>query len=557
MTDIFNEVVKQVTAKGQMFETKEVLNDNGVTYTEYANFAENLKQFFDIGLTHEEKDWLVYENERYTYKEVYERSAQVANALIATGIKKGDRVAICMQNNPEYIFSFMGIMGMGAVCVPLNSWWVPSEVIYGLEHSDAKLLIADKKRLQGLESMPDVIKVVTTYADDENFTSFNSFVEGQSSSWPEVEINRNDYASIYYTSGSTGRPKGVLSSQKGILSTMFSWTCYSVVASQIAAKTNPDATPLVRPELAVLHCVPLFHVTGSHSAFLMSILIGRKIVMMKKWDDGEALKIIEEEKVSDITGVPTQTWELLSHPKKNDYDLSSLKVLGGGGGPRPAEHVKQLDEQFEGRPGIGYGLSETNALATLGNGDEYVNHPSSTGRVVPPLTEIKILDNDWNEVAEGELGEIAIKTPASMVGYWKNDEATKECINEGGWFRTGDLGKFEGPFLYIVDRVKDMVIRGGENIACPEVEAAIYEHENVLEVCVFGVPDTRLGEIVSCCIYLKPGTNLNQEELSSFLSDKLAPFKIPAEFNFTENKIPRLASEKFDKPTLRKIYSKR
>jgi acyl-CoA synthetase (AMP-forming)/AMP-acid ligase II len=557
MTDIFNEVVKQVTAKGQMFETKEVLNDNGFTYTEYANFAENLKQFFDIGLTHEEKDWLVYENERYTYKEVYERSAQVANALIATGIKKGDRVAICMQNNPEYIFSFMGIMGMGAVCVPLNSWWVPSEVIYGLEHSDAKLLIADKKRLQGLESMPDVIKVVTTYADDENFTSFNSFVEGQSSSWPEVEINRNDYASIYYTSGSTGRPKGVLSSQKGILSTMFSWTCYSVVASQIAAKTNPDATPLVSPDLAVLHCVPLFHVTGSHSAFLMSILIGRKIVMMKKWDAGEALKIIEEEKVSDITGVPTQTWELLSHPKKNDYDLSSLKVLGGGGGPRPAEHVKQLDEQFEGRPGIGYGLSETNALATLGNGDEYVNHPSSTGRVVPPLTEIKILDNDWNEVAEGELGEIAIKTPASMVGYWKNDEATKECMNEGGWFRTGDLGKFEGPFLYIVDRVKDMVIRGGENIACPEVEAAIYEHENVLEVCVFGVPDTRLGEIVSCCIYLKPGTNLNQEELSSFLSDKLAPFKIPAEFNFTENKIPRLASEKFDKPTLRKIYSKR
>lgn len=556
MTDIFNEVVKQVTAKGQMFETKEVLNDNGVTYTEYANFAENLKQFFDIGLTHEEKDWLVYENERYTYKEVYERSAQVANALIATGIKKGDRVAICMQNNPEYIFSFMGIMGMGAVCVPLNSWWVPSEVIYGLEHSDAKLLIADKKRLQGLESMPDVIKVVTTYADDENFTSFNSFVEGQSSSWPKVEINRNDYASIYYTSGSTGRPKGVLSSQKGILSTMFSWTCYSVVASQIAAKTNPDATPLVSPDLAVLHCVPLFHVTGSHSAFLMSILIGRKIVMMKKWDAGEALKIIEEEKVSDITGVPTQTWELLSHPKKNDYDLSSLKVLGGGGGPRPAEHVKQLDEQFEGRPGIGYGLSETNALATLGNGDEYVNHPSSTGRVVPPLTEIKILDNDWNEVAEGELGEIAIKTPASMVGYWKNDEATKECMNEGGWFRTGDLGKFEGPFLYIVDRVKDMVIRGGENIACPEVEAAIYEHENVLEVCVFGVPDTRLGEIVSCCIYLKPGTNLNQEELSSFLSDKLAPFKIPAEFNFTENKIPRLASEKFDKPTLRKIYSK-
>lgn len=556
MTDIYKDILDKITAKGQTFETKEVLNDNGVTYTEYANFAESLKQFFDIGLMHNEKDWLVYEDERYTYKEVYDRAAQVGNALIASGIEKGDRVAICMQNNPEYIYTYMGIVGIGAVCVPLNSWWVPSEVLYGLEHSDAKLLFADQKRLQGLESMPDVIKIVTSYTPDSNFKSINEFLDGHSKNWPDVDISRNDNATIYYTSGSTGKPKGVLSSQKGILSTMFSWACYSTVVSEILAQMDPSADPLLSPDLAMLHCVPLFHVTGSHAGFLMSVLVGRKIVMMKKWDAGEALRIIEEEKISDITGVPTQTWELLNHPDRKNHDMSSLKTLGGGGGPRPAEHVKQIDEQFEGRPGIGYGLSETNALGTLGNGDEYVNNPSTAGRVVPPLTEIKILDNNWDELNEGELGEIAIKTPASMVSYWKNSEATSECMNDSGWFRTGDLGKFEGPLLYIVDRVKDMVIRGGENIACPEVEAAIYEHENVLEVCVFGIPDTRLGEIVSCCIYLKPGSELKEGEIRDFLSDKLAPFKIPAVYNFSENKIPRLASEKFDKPALRKIYDK-
>jgi len=180
MTDIYKDILDKITAKGQTFETKKVLNDNGVTYTEYANFAESLKQFFDIGLMHNEKDWLVYEDERYTYKEVYDRAAQVGNALIASGIEKGDRVAICMQNNPEYLYTYMGIVGIGAVCVPLNSWWVPSEVLYGLEHSDAKLLFADQKRLQGLESMPDVIKIVTSYTPDSNFKSINEFLDGHS-----------------------------------------------------------------------------------------------------------------------------------------------------------------------------------------------------------------------------------------------------------------------------------------------------------------------------------------------------------------------------------------
>ena len=447
----------------------------------------------------------------------------------------------------------MGIVGIGAVCVPLNSWWVPSEVIYGLEHSQSKLIFGDQKRLQGLESI-EITKIITSYTPDDNFIDFKDFIKDKSETWPEIDIGRDDDATIYYTSGSTGKPKGVLSSQRGLLSSMFSWAFMGSVLSEREKRLGNDSTSLIETDSSILLCVPLFHATGSHVAFLLSILVGRKVVMMKKWDAGEALKLISEELVTDITGVPTQTWELLNHPDRDKYDLSSLRTLGGGGGPRPAEHVKLLDKNFKGRPGIGYGLTETNALGTLASGDEYVDHPSSAGRVVPPLTQIKIIDKDWNELPEGNIGEVAIKSQSNMKGYWRNESATKECINEDGWFKSGDLGKFDGPFLYILDRLKDMVIRGGENIACPEVEGAIYEHPDVLEASVFGIPDERLGEILCTSIYLRDNSNATEETIRDFLSNKLAAFKIPAVIKFSTEPLPKLASGKFDKPTLRGLF---
>ena len=558
MTDsnqLFNEIVSELIKPGEIFETREIQDEKGNSFSEYVTFPDNLKGYFDFGLLHADKDFLVYESERYTFKETISKASQVGNALIEEGIQKGDRVAICMQNNPEFIFAYMGIVGIGAVCVPLNSWWVPDEIIYAMEHCDAKVLFGDQKRLKGLESLTNVKKIITTYTPDDSFESFDDFTKNHSEEWPDIDINRDDHATIYYTSGSTGKPKGVLSSQRGVISSMFSWAFISTVLSQKEARLGKDATPLASSESSILLCVPLFHATGSHVAFLMSILVGRKVVMMKKWDAGDAIKLISEEKVSDITGVPTQTWELLNHPDRDKYDLSSLKVLGGGGGPRPAEHVKLLDENFKGRPGIGYGLTETNALGTLASGDEYIQNPSSAGRVVPPLTEIKIIDSKWNELPEGEIGEVAIKSQSNMLGYWKNEDATKECMNNEGWFKSGDMGKFDGPFLYIVDRIKDMVIRGGENIACPEVENAIYEHPDVLEASVFGIPDERLGEILCSAVVLREGSNLNKDDLVIFLSDKLAAFKIPALIKFMDSNLPLVASGKFDKPALREIFT--
>ncbi len=550
---LFNEITNELTQKGQIFETREYKNNFGIITNEYASFPDSLRKYFDFALMHGDKEFLVFEEERFTFAEAFKIAAKFGNALINAGIKKGDKVSICMQNNPEFMFAYMGIVGIGAVCVPLNSWWVPNEVIFGIEHSQSKLLLADQKRLQGLESI-NITKIISSYTPDENFTDFKEFINNESDEWPEVEISRDDDATIYYTSGSTGRPKGVLSTQRGLISSMFSWAFMASVLSEREKRLGKDSTSLASGDSSILLCVPLFHATGSHVAFLLSILVGRKVVMMKKWDTGEALKLIDNEKITDITGVPTQTWELLNHPDRDSYDLSSLRTLGGGGGPRPAEHVKALDKNFKGRPGIGYGLTETNALGTMGAGDEYINNPSSAGRVVPPLTEIKIIDENWQELPEGKIGEVAIRSQSNMKGYWRNDDATAECINSEGWFKSGDLGKFDGPFLYILDRLKDMVIRGGENIACPEVEGAIYEHPDVLEASVFGIPDERLGEILCSSICLREGSKLSAESLNEFLSDKLAAFKIPVKIKFTYNPLPKIASGKFDKPTMRQNF---
>ena len=559
MTNQYQELLDAHTAPGALFEFEEMTHTNGVTYREFSNpgIPATLRAYYDFGLLHPAKDWLIYEDERYTYKEVFDKAAQAANALKNAGVEKGDRVAICMMNNPEYIVSFMAITGMGAVVVPLNSWWVPSEVSYGLEHCDAKVLIADEKRLIGLEKNADVTKIVVRPENNSGYEEFNNFINNSSTEWPEVEITKNDNATLFYTSGSTGFPKGVLSSNRNVLATLFSWACYSSIRGQMSDSAgslgeNSDGTV---KEISVLHCVPLFHVTGSHSSFLISILLGRKMVMMKKWDATEALKLIEQEQITNVTGVPTQSWEILSHPEREKYDISSLEDLGGGGAARPAEHVKQMDEQFEAKPSIGYGLSETNALGTLNGGDEYLEHPSSCGRAVPPLTDINIVDENWNVLSGSEVGEVVIKSPGNMVGYWKNPEATAEVFNDDGWFKSGDLGYFDGPFLHIVDRVKDLVIRGGENISCIEVEAAIYEHSDVLEACIIGVPDERLGEQVAAAIYLKPGIELNPEDIQNFLDGKIAKFKIPFEIRFYKDPLPKIASGKFDKPQLRKLFA--
>ena len=392
------------------------------------------------------------------------------------------------------------------------------------------------------------------------FPEFNSIIKNvpplTSEEVSEINVEPEDHAAIMYTSGSTGRPKGVLSTHRNIINALYTWRFVKEI-NEILRPELLEENPKNQP--ALLANVPLFHVTGSHAQFLASFVYLRKFVMMYKWDATDALQLIEKEKISVFHGVPTMTWEIMQSEKFGETDLSSLRGVQSGGAPRPPEHLKMMLEMFPSKaiPGLGYGLTETNAIGAIISGKFYEAKPHSTGRPTPPVSAVKITDGDGKDLGPNEVGEICIKGPSVMKGYWNMREATAAVLKDG-WFATGDLGMLDDlGFLVILDRAKDIVIRGGENIGCAEVEYAIAEHPAVNEVSVFGIPDERLGEVPYATVMLKPKSELSIDELVQFLRQRIAAFKVPQHIEFQYEQLPRIASGKIAKKELKESVIKK
>ena len=554
----FDETVAGLVAPGQPFAV-ETIDINGVEYRNYSAMPANLGQYFLQMQRQGDKDFALYQQERYTFGQAYAHSAEFAAALVTRyGVGKGDRVAILSRNNPQWMMAFVAVTSIGAVAVPMNAWWTTEELDYGFEDSGARVVVADRARIERLMPIASRHGLQMISVDDcaglaIEHTPFNTLVAGFSgAAMPAVDVSPDDYATIMYTSGSTGHPKGALSSHRGILSALYSWMLMGVATKMVSGgSASPDKYPP-----AGLLTIPLFHCTASHSAFMLSVMIGRKLVIMHKWDPQEALRLIEQERITWFNGVPTMSAELQAAAEKSDRDISSLAEIMAGGAARPPDQVGKISSTFKrASPGIGYGLTETNALGAVNAGAFYLANPRSTGRVVPAVTEFRITGEDGLPLPTGERGEVCIKSPANVVGYWNKPEATAEAFVDG-WFHTGDVGYMDADgFVYIVDRIKEIIIRGGENISCIEVEAAIYSHPDVYEAAVFGLPDERLGEIVGAAVVLREGAALSAPALREHIALHLAGFKVPAHIWFRNEALPRIASGKIFKRQLKADYA--
>lgn len=490
--------------------------------------------------------------ERLTFAELNEEATRLGHALASGfGIHKGDRVAIAMRNAPGWIVSYMAVLKAGAVAVLVNGWWQPDELRHALELTEPKLVIADGPRAQRIEATGLDLQTVTLPVERALHEALAPILDEGNGDGALPQVKPEDDATILFTSGSTGKAKGAVSTHKAVTTGTYA---YSIGLATLRGILESEGRPPPPPRTMV--AVPLFHVTGEVPVMLNSFVVGRGMVLLRRWDAGEALRLIEKETVTYFVGVPTMSLELMQHPDCDKYDLSSLTDIAAGGAARPVSHVKRLQEAFEGaQPALGYGLTETNAVGCSNFWSNYADKPASTGRAQAPLVDVAILGEGDRYLSPGERGEIAIRSAANIRAYWRDPEATKALFTADGYVRTGDIGYLdEEGYLFIVDRKKDIIIRGGENIACNQVEAALYGHPGVSEACVFGVPCERLGEVPAAVIYSEDDRALDKHALLAFLEGRLAGFKHPVHVWVHDEPLAKLGTGKIDKVTLRERY---
>ena len=482
--------------------------------------------------------------------------ASIANWLISRGVNPGERVAIAARNYPEWLLVYWACVATGITVVGVNAWWVEDELEYGLSDSQPKVIFCDEERLARFQNIRDRFPEMTVVgirqpAPADGVIDYAE-VKATGGDLPDVRVDPDSDACIFYTSGTTGFPKGAQLTQRGcvhnIMNLAFASRLATLATARIQGVEPPD--PESAPIGASLLTTPLFHVTANNCVAHGSTLTGGKLVFMYRWDPLEALRIIEAEKIASMTGVPVMAREIISHPDFDQYDTSSLLSLGGGGAQVQPDLVQKIDDAVAARPGTGYGMTETCGIITSISGDYFIDKPASCGPAMP-VFETRVIDGNGNALPRGQAGELWVRGAPVIKGYINRPEATAETITDG-WLHTGDVANIdEDGFIFIVDRVKDMVLRGGENVYCSEVETTLHRIDAIAECSVFGIPDDRLGEEIGVSIYLKEDTSLTADELRAFCQTHMARHKVPRYIWFSNAPLPRNANGKFLKRELR------
>jgi len=558
-----------LTAPGQPFEM-ETCDIRGIPTRTWKNAPPTLRDVFLAGRTHGDKVFLVHDDERITFEAFARAVLALAAQLTADGVAKGDRVAIVMRNIPEWPVAFFAAQLCGAIVTPLNAWWTGAELEYGLVDSGAKLLLVDAERLGRLiEHLPacrDLTRIYVTRSDEESGNPLVRRLEdviGTPGTWatlpagtmPALAIDPEDDATIFYTSGTTGKPKGALGTHRNIVSNIMA-SGLSGARTYLRRGEMPPAPDPAAPQKGTLLSVPFFHATGCHAVLSPSLFAGAKLVMMRKWDPEIAMALIERERLTSCGGVPTIAWQIIEHPNRHKYDLSSLESVAYGGAPSAPELVRQIKSQFNNASaGNGWGMTETSATFTHHMGEDYQNRPDSAGPPVP-VCDVKITDpaDPLRELPAGEVGELWGRGPNIVKEYWRKPGPSAETFVDG-WVRTGDLARVDDEgFVFIIDRAKDMLIRGGENIYCVEVENALYDHPAVMDAAIVARPHHSLGEEPAAVVTLKDGGHATADELRAFVAARLAGFKVPVEVRFWTGPLPRNANGKILKSELKKLF---
>ena len=558
-----------MTQPGSPLEMEELVI-RGVKTRVWKNAPPSLRAVAEGARAFGGKIFLVHEDERVSFDAFLRAVSALAHELVAQGVGKGDRVAIVMRNIPEWPVAFYAAASVGAIVTPLNAWWTGPELEYGLTDSGAKVAIVDSERLERiaehLEHCPDLRRVYVAREDDEIANPLVARLEdviGGPNDWarlpdrplPPVEIEPEDDATIFYTSGTTGKPKGALATQRNVNSNIMAGMVGAIRPFLRRGEAPPQPDPNA-PQRSSLLSVPFFHATGCFAVLNPTLASGGKIVMMRRWDPVRAFELIEREKIQSAGGVPTIAWQLIEHPLRKNYDLSSLVSVAYGGAPSAPELVRKIKETFPlSSAGNGWGMTETSATATGNGAEDYEAKPDSCGPAVP-VTDLKIMtvDGEPRELPIGEVGELWCKGPQVVKGYWNKPEATAQTFVDG-WVKTGDLARLDDEgFCFIIDRAKDMLIRGGENIYCIEVENVLYDHPAVMDAALVGIPHHQLGEEPGAVVTLKPGAEATEQELRAFVAERLAAFKVPVKILFWKETLPRNANGKILKNELKKLF---